>query len=162
MSKHIIKTIIIAALVCSAISCSSFRFGEQNKLVTIAVVNVASIYLQNVIVANPERLNSVAHWNKIYRTGRNEISHEEFAKQLDSIQNRWNTAQHPLYGLEILDIDIDGNEAEVVFKKAAKKKYPKIYLTLEWGGNSWLVVDDSLFGKNKLVAQWQKQPNIFK
>ncbi|MCC6221213.1 MAG: hypothetical protein IT291_08250, partial [Deltaproteobacteria bacterium] len=60
---------------------------------------------------------------------------------------------HPFVGLDVIDASVRGNTAYLKFQKFKQPDSPIISIKLYWIGGGWLIVDDSLFGKEGLIAE---------
>lgn len=135
---------------------------HQVTAVELTVGRVTADYIQAVYTGNLSRLETFVNWPSMLGSGDEKITRAEFEKQLFSLQNRWTPEQHPLFNLEIADVDVNGDDAEVVLRRSTGSGYPKIAVTLNWVGNGWVIRQDSIFGRGKLAEKWQKSPQIFK
>lgn len=143
-------------------ACSVFSPKEPNPEVKATVLAVADKYLQYVITGREKQLNSFVLWGDLLKKGSEQaLTRDEFRKQLNSLQGRWTVEEHPLLGLKVVDLEIDGNDALVTLIKAGRDNYPTIWVKLFWSGSAWHVVDDSLFGKDKLIEQLNRQEITF-
>lgn len=134
---------------------------QPNPELYALLVRVAGNYLRHVVNGDEARIGGVILWVDFLEQA--EIDKKEYLRQLASLRGRWTPQQHPLLGLDVIAVRWYGEDAEVIFRKADRPEdYPEIRIELLWAGRGWLVKSDSLFGKDKLIAQWESQPTIFK
>jgi len=58
---------------------------------------------------------------------------------------RYTEKNHPLMQLDILEVDVDGNDAELALRKKGNREAPVIEIELTWVGSGWLIVNDNIF-----------------
>ena len=115
------------------------------------VLLVSLEYIQRVANTNFARIEPLVFWTDyIGKTG---VTPFEYQRQLSWVaKQRWTQETHPLFHLDVVDIDVDENNSEVVLRKNAPGTWPKIKISLIWSGNGWLVVGDNLFGDKGVFA----------
>lgn len=134
--------------------CSSLFKSTPTPEETMTVISVTEKYIQVVVTGRKRQIRSFVLWDDLLsKDTEDAITLKEFESQLNSLQDRWTPEQHPLLGLKLLELDIDDNDALVRLQKSGREDYPVIWIKLFWSGNAWLVTQDSLFGKDKLISQ---------
>ena len=136
-----------------ALSACSLTSKTPNAALTNALVNVSATYLRYVVIADEAKLGNVILWHDHLEA--NNLDKESYLKKLRRLKKRYPTLKnHPLLGLEVQDIEWNENRAVVTLAKAGKKNSTTIVIDLYWGSNSWLVVDDNIFGQGELLDVW--------
>ena len=138
-------------------SCSWFRHDVPSEA-RKTIIAVTDSYLRYIATGNERQLNSYVLWEDFLNNSHPKLTHEEYHPQLLELQNRWTPVEHPLLGLQVLDVDIDGNDALIRLRKNKRPDFPEIWVRYFWSGSAWLVVEDSIFGKEKLAGQLGARP----
>lgn len=152
--QHILRssiyTISVSCLLLCLImlsSCSSTKSSIASEGAKSAVVQVSVEYLRQCILADFKMLNSYMLMGEYLRNKK--MGLEEYKENLQKLARRWPVQEHPIVDLHLIKTDIDGNKASVHFQReGSKSKYPEVVVHLEWTGNSWMITDDNIFGKN--------------
>lgn len=157
--------VALCLTICGCGVIDAMKPKSTPSRVESTVGRVTADYIQAVFEGTLSRLETFINWPSMLDrglAGEGGFTRADFEKQLASLQGRWTLEEHPLYGLVISDIDVDGNDAEVELKRTNGNGYPTIEISLLWVGNGWVITKDSLFGRGKLVEQWQQDPAAFK
>jgi hypothetical protein len=139
------------------IACSIPKKKEVSIDTKFTVIQVCSEYLAAVIRGDEGRIGNYASWKDLLSSENGSISMEEFRKELAVFQQSYSAKDHPLLGLEIKKLEIEEDDAFVVFKKFGAKDSPEITITLQWVSSAWMVIEDSIFGKGEYAEYLLKQ-----
>ena len=143
-----------AALLAGALlvlsGCSSMMPDSGTPESRATVLNVVVNYLGQIVLGNEKQLNSFLLWPE-YLEAKGQITKEQFLSQFEQAKRTWSRERHPLLGLDVKEVDVDGNEAQVVLQRPSSDD-PEIKVELLWTGAGWMVVNDSIFGENNLLA----------
>lgn len=152
--KNLIKCLFYCSIIFSPFlaGCSFFGRNGPTAEAKATVLGVASDYLSYIVQGSEKRLNSIVLWEDLLGHGTDHpMTKDEYRAQMQLLRTRWSPQDSPLLGLEVLDLQLKGDNATVILRKAGRQDYPKIWIELYWTGAGWLVIDDSLFGKGKLA-----------
>ena len=118
------------------------------------IVSLTDDYLTAVVLNDERKLNSLVFWPALLENeGLNGSRYQEdLLKQLQGIKGRWTVENNPLLGLEVINVVVSGDNAQISLRKAGRPGFPKVWVKWQWMGRGWLVVEDSLFGKDGLLA----------
>lgn len=156
-TKKFGATVAFFALLALALStsggCSKLLSREGTDAAKATVVAIVGDYLTAVALSQERPLHSLILWDEFLRDGQRLMTRGEVSAQLMSLKNRWTPADHPLLGLEVLSVSVQGNDAKVELRKKGHPDYPVIWVKMIWSGTGWLIVEDSLFGRGKLIEQ---------
>lgn len=149
-TKFRIRTIFISAVFLALSGCSLLHGYQASSEVKLAVVNVTNEYIRLTVMGRESRVEEMVLWFTYVQN--RQISREQFRAENAKIRDRWAPDDHPLLGLTLVDLKISEDHAVVRLKKASLPDLPEITVTLEWNGAGWLVIDDSIHGKNGAIA----------
>ena len=116
-----------------------------------AVVRVTFEYLDGVVHMNDGVIESYVAWADYLRN--RGLTKADFKQQLAVLRDSSTAETHPLVNLDFVDVHFAGDDAEVKVRKVSSESAPVITVKLHWGGDAWLVVDDSIFGKDGLITE---------
>jgi len=146
-SHYIISVTCAVIFLLLFSSCSSTKSSTASEGAKSAVVQVSVEYLKQCILADFKMLNSYMLMGEYLRN--KQIGLEEYKESLQKLARRWPVQDHPIVDLHLIKADLDDNKASVYFQReGSKSKFPQVVVHLEWTGNSWMITDDSIFGKN--------------
>ena len=144
------KLVVVALLAFTGCGLTS---KTPNPALTNALVNVSATYLRYVVIADEAKLGNVILWHDHLEA--NDLDKDAYLAKLGHLKKRYPTLKnHPLLGLEVRDIKWNDNRATVKLAKTGKVNSVPIVIDLYWGSNSWLVVDDNIFGQGELLDIW--------
>ncbi len=149
-SKFTKKVLVILIIVFLLSGCSSMRSAKPTREMQIAVALVAFEYLNNVIQTNIGYLQSAVVWDDYSKNIG--VSKDQYRSQLALLRDTSTPTTHPLVDLDLVETKIHGDDAEVLVQKHKQPDAPIISIKLHWSGEAWLVVEDSIFGRNGLIA----------
>lgn len=156
-SKQIMKysKLLLNLYFLFLISCGILRSSTPEPEVRNLLINLTSSYLTAVAQGNIQKISQMVYWDEFLGSGGSHMSNEDFLKQLQSVKNTWRPQEVPFLGLEVTQIKAYENDAEVFLKKKSPDpRYPsEFWVKFIWVGNSWVIKEDSLFGKNKFLAE---------
>lgn len=139
-------------------NCSLFTSSPPSDLTRAAVIRVAGEYVANVVRRSEDQLEAMVLWAD-YAHNNGGLSKETYLEQLAAMPELPLDKNHPLINLDVHEIDIDANDAEVTFRKVGVDSGAEdIVVTLLWAGQGWLITDDTLFGDDGLVAKMIAEP----
>lgn len=144
--KSFLKFLFISLLSACSFSASS----SDNPAVREVLITLSNRYLINVVNGNFGELNSLVQWDEYLGNKRGSFSKKKYFEQLSSLDGRYEIENHPLLSLELVDTEIDENNAQLNFKK--KNSATEVNLTFMWVENGWLIVNDNLFAVDGLFS----------
>lgn len=146
---------LFVLLLGSSSGCSYFSGDSKaNEGAQTAVVQVSVEYLRLCLLANTAALNSYVLLGEYLR--HKGLSIEEYHEQVFKLARRWPVSDNPVVQLRVLDANIHGDKATVKFQRdGSKSEYPPVTMELAWIGNSWIITNDSIFGKNGLFTTFK-------
>ena len=154
MSKYF-RSVAVGGLFLFAFgACSAVVKRQPSPELRATVVSVAANYLRQISVGNLKNLNTLVLWADYLPNAKPDLTKQGYISAIQQLQHRWRVQDHPLLGLDIVSVEIEGEDAEVTLQKAKVADAEQIIVKLAWNGSGWLVVDDSLFGKGKQIEQW--------
>jgi len=130
-------------------SCSSGKIRVDDA--TKATVTQVSIqYLQLCFLGKLGTLPSFVLLGEYLKT--QNITREEYDFKVLRVSKAWPIERNPLIQLTVKSVEVDEDIALVTFKREEPKgvDFPEFEIKLEWVGASWMIVDDSIFGKGEL------------
>ena len=147
--------LIIFVLLAAGASCSLIEPSKGRAAVESTVIGVVNTYLTAVAAGDERRLNGIVYWDLFLgRNGGELLTRSEIHTQIEQIKTRWTPDKNPLLGLEVINVSVSGDDAKVTVRKAGKPDFPTIWVKVVWSGSGWLVAQDSLFGRDKLFAEY--------
>lgn len=148
--------LFLAILLLSTTGCSNLFRSEPPPDLKKAVVLVSANYLRYLVQNNKKQVEDLVFWAEYLdrvSTG-GAFTKPQYFLQMDQLANNFSprdAENHPLLGLDLLDVDYSSNAARVVFQKFGNPNAPQIEIHLAWIGRGWIIVEDSLFGLRGLI-----------
>ena len=121
--------------------CSIFGSDPVTPETKAAVLRICDEYLRDLAGGLSGQAEAMIAWPE-YGPQKGGLSRAEFESIVKSKKDIWSRSEHPLLGLDVKEVDIDEDAAEVVLQKPGKKE--KIEIELSWVGRGWLVVNDNI------------------
>ena len=161
MSSYLryLKVLSLFLLSFLLFACASRLSSRPVPAVTKAVVlNITADFLNYVVAGSALRLNNVVNWSDYLDINKPGLTQEDFLSQLQIASTHWKANESPLLDLDLLEITIEDDIAELTLQRIGKPDFPKIWVKLYWNGAGWKVIDDSLFGMEEqhLLRQVQE------
>ena len=149
-----ILMVALLALVLSLASCSAFTsYKSETPEAKIAVLSVARNYLGFIVMGNYNQVFGLILWNSFLDSSDSAFTKEDVRKQMELIQNRWSKEEHPLLNLDMKDIEVRADTAELTLQKFNSPDSPKIVINFIWTGSGWLIQKDNIFGSDGVLAK---------
>ncbi len=159
-SKQIMKfpKLLNFCLFFFLLSCSTMMSSTPEPEVRNLLVKLTSAYLTAVAQGDLNKISQMVYWDEFLDPEGNNLSNDQFLKQLQSIKKTWKIQEIPFLGLTVTKVKAYENDAEVFLeKKSPRSGEPsEFWVKFIWVGNSWMIKEDSLFGKNKFLASVMK------
>lgn len=148
-------TILFLSLFLS--SCLGLKGrGKVTPELKIALIRVSGEYLDKLNNSTFDNIHGMIIWDDYLDPGKNKrMDKEIFIKQVAASRLFWKDkpGQHPLVNLDLEDIRLKNDDATVKLRKFKQKNAPTIEIKLRWNGQGWLVIDDNIFGKGRLMEE---------
>lgn len=146
---------LLIVLLLSSLGCSQGQRTPPPELANM-LVHVSATYLRHVVNTDKAKLGNSLLWHDFLQ--KNEMDKKDYVQKLKILRKHFSSPEsHPLLGLTLQKLDWEENSASLFFKKARVENSPTIQIDLFWGSNSWLVIDDNLFGAGELIDIWTKK-----
>lgn len=126
---------------------------EPPAVVKVVVLRAAVQYVACTVRGDYRCLRPLVAWNDYLKHQSIKGGMNAYQQRLQRVKNRWSAEENPLMNLDVKKIDIDENDATVVFGRAEGERFPEFSIQLYWTGGGWLIYDDSLFGDDELIEQ---------
>lgn len=154
-----IRRILVSFLLLVS-GCSTIVGNDLTPEAKSTVYRVSQQYLGNVILGREPVIAQFIAWSDFLGSGSSRITHDEFSRQLKMLNQKYSPTDqnHPLLGLKLIKISNSGDFATIYFEKADGSSKEEIWISMLWSGNGWIIVEDSLFGKDKLFAKMFPPP----
>lgn len=147
------RPMILAPILLSLCGCwFSSGYGDS-ELTRTAVIRIAGEYIGHVLTKNQNQLDGLVLWSDYTKNKDQKVTRTTYFKQLASIPPLPADETNPLVGLDVYELDIDGDDARITFVKHGLENPPKIEVQITWVGQGWLVVDDTLFGPDEYLEK---------
>lgn len=144
---------LLALILCLS-SCSAFTaYKSETPEAKIAVLSVARNYLGFIVMGNYNQVFGLILWNSFLDSSGSAFTKEDVRRQMELIQNRWSKEEHPLLNLDMKDIEVRADTAELTLQKFNSPESPKIEISFIWTGNGWLIQKDNIFGSEGVLAK---------
>lgn len=150
--RRLILLILLLGLNGCSWSFSWFTSSEPTPELRRTLAEVTNQYLRAIGAGNTQMLEGMVVWLDYVANKNGTTTKEEVFRVVQQLHGRWTLDQHPLLGLAVQDVRVDGDNATVSVRKAAHSDAPLIVVQLAWGGAGWLVINDTLFGKDGLLT----------
>jgi len=111
----------------------------------LAVVRVCDEYFRNIALGHYSQAEGMIAWAE-YEPLKEGVTRAMFTERIVANKSRWTIEQHPLLGVDILDVKVRGDYATVLLEKKALQRNYEIKLV--WAGRGWLILADNLFTEN--------------
>lgn len=134
-------------------SCSSVFDNKSNAGAKVTTASVAAGFITNCLEVNYKKVSDHLFSSKY--TVNQDISLEQFQSKITNLKEKWALENHPLAGLVVSDVDLNGNFSTVTLKKDKSSGFPSVIIKLEWAGGSWAVIDDNIFGKGEIYDSYK-------
>jgi len=151
-SKYLAKLLLIL-LLCNA--CGMHLLSTPASRETKAtVLRVSAEYLTQVVRGDIKKVDAMIVWSAYLKRSSKGMTKRKYFKQMANIKNRWTPEEHPLLGLVPIEVDVDDDYAEVVLRKEKQESEEQdISISLTWSGTGWMILADSVFGDEGLLAE---------
>jgi len=144
--------------------CSPRKSPEAQAGVRFTVLTVVDKYLRTIASGDSRAADQMVAWNRYSEGAGPAKTRTNVLEKIDTFKGRWNSKEeNPLLGLDMLAFDVDENEAEISLVKPissaerqaplAKNQNREINIELVWGGSSWLIAEDNLFGNQGYLSE---------
>ncbi len=146
---------ILLVLVCAG--CSVSKSPEAKAGVRFTVLTVVDNYLRAIASGNGRATEQMIIWSEYPENSNSGETRTSLIEGIDTLKGRWLTkTENPLLGLDVVNFNIDEDEAEITLVKppSQRKTDRLISIELVWGGNSWLVSKDNIFGREGYLADF--------
>lgn len=148
------KQVVVLLLLLLCLSgCWFNRDYPTTEMTRAAVVRVAAEYIGYVLLKNADQLDGLILWSDYADNKGGMLNRVQYFKQLASLPKLPNDNSNPLTGLDVHDLDVRGNDADITLVKHGVDDAEKIDVSLTWVGQGWLVVNDSLFGPGEYLEK---------
>jgi hypothetical protein len=154
MKKTFPLAVLLTVLLFGAASCSLLTPYKPTPEVKIAVIRVADEYLRSIVQGKTAHLSDMILWGEY--APKKKLTRDAVTAEMESIKGKYPLDQHPLLGLELRNLDIGEDIAELTLKKASMPEMPEITIELVWVGNGWLITNDNLFGQDGIIPSLAK------
>lgn len=138
-------------------ACALNQGSEGTPLAKTTVLSVTNSYISTIVAGKIGPLEGMVLWAAYIPASGNNVNKEVFYKQVQEMKTKWKVQDHPLLGLEVLGVDVKGNDAQVRLKSKKRPEAAEILIELTWTGHGWLVSKDSIFGHQGYVADAMQQ-----
>lgn len=132
-------------------SCSLFSSYSPTPEVKAAVANISIDYLQSIIDNNSHNITTFLFPEQYFNDSTRSIT--SFNQQLLQMQSRWKPEENPFRNLQLVEVEVEENDATVIFKNPSPSLALNTIIKLRWVLNAWYIVDDSIFGKGNLLEK---------
>lgn len=162
MTRHPIFLSSLFALLATCLSaCSVWQSEPLSPDAKITVLRLSQNYLATIILGNETKLSDYIAWSDyVAATGpaNSKFSHQQFSEQLAWFTKAYKAQdpRNPLLQLKVKDISGSNDVAKITLVKADGSSSEEIWIKFVWTGAGWLVMEDSLFGKEKLFDRLAK------
>jgi hypothetical protein len=128
------------------------KSSEPSEGAKSTVAQVSVEYLRLCILANMKMIPSYVLLSEYIASKK--MTMEEYTDEVKRLARRWPIDQHPVIQLHLLETKLQNDKATVTFQRdGSKSNFPKVMIHLEWTGNNWIVVNDSIFGQGGLFRE---------
>jgi hypothetical protein len=117
----------------------------------ITVVKVSNEYISLIAHGNFSRASEKILWVDYLTAKGGKTSKDQIRQQIESLR-AIPYERHPLKDLDILDLSVESDQAEIVLKKQNDPASKEFVIKLSWAGRAWLVVGDTLLGPDGALA----------
>lgn len=137
-------------------ACGSLMGPGLSEDAKGTIQRVTQTFIGTVATGNEIKLADQVSWEDYLGTGDERISHQEFSNQLRAFREKFplDNPHNPLLHLRVVKVTGSGSRGKIYLQKSDNESAPEIWVKLVWTGTGWVVIEDNLFGKNKLVSQY--------
>jgi hypothetical protein len=151
------KTIFLMSVLFLFGSCSKINpfYTKPTDPVRLVLIKITDTYLQHIASGNFLKARNMIFAEEYFPAKGKGFTNENYQQQFDYIQNRWTPNEHPFLGtMEFVKAGVLKDKAYVVVKKKGENEqaYPEIRIDYIWIGTGWLIINDSIFGPNEIIA----------
>lgn len=141
---------VLPLLLCILFAgCSIINQPKPTPEMKGAVFNVAKQYLEFIVRNDFNSVQQMISWPDFRERG---IDQQRVYKELTATKGKWSGNDHPLVGLKVVSLDVKGDRAEILLRKADENDSPEIGVVMIWNGRGWLIVGDTIFGPKGLYT----------
>lgn len=151
------KTILLMSALLLFCSCSKINpfYTKPTDPVRLVLINITDTYLQHIASGNFLKARNMIFAEEYFPTKGKNFTNADYQQQFDYIQNRWTAKEHPFLGsMEFIKAGVSKDKAYVIVKKKSESEpaYPQIRIDYLWIGTGWLIINDTIFGPNEIIA----------
>lgn len=128
--------------------------GKSTPDARATVVQMAGEYVRLVNTENKEMLEGLILWDEFVRNSPGLLTPGQVYAQMRGNATRWTEENHPMIHLDLRALHVEENEARVTLQRINKADAPLVEIEFFWTGEAWLVVDDSVFGSDGIIAKF--------
>jgi hypothetical protein len=148
------KAFCVMVISCSLAACSVLGLRHTSPALKATIVQIANTYLTYVAAGNERHIVPMVYWDTFLKKGTPQgLSREEYSQQMAALKDRWPVDKSPFVKLQVINIDVNEDVAEIKLRRGDGSDYPTIWIKMIWSGSGWLIAEDSIFGKDKLAAK---------
>lgn len=135
--------------------CSMLERDTLSQDAKATLVGLTQRYLATIVEGDETKLADYIAWADYLGNGDKRISHFEYSRQLQRLNEKYTAEnpKHPLVGLRLVSVKGHEDVAMVTLEKADGSAKEQVWIKFVWTGSGWIVLEDSLFGKEKLFAR---------
>lgn len=131
-------------------ACGALSSYTPTPEAQMTVLGLANDYLRIIVQGKTRQVESMILWIPyVEATG---VSKDQVRADIKWLSKRWPLDNHPLLGLQLTEINVNEDDAFVRLKKLSLPEQPEIVISLQWIGNGWLIVGDTLFTKDGVIS----------
>jgi hypothetical protein len=151
-TKSILLHVLLGILISTTLISCSKKPKEATEGAKSRVAQVSMEYLRLCFLGNMEHINSYVLLSQYLKN--RDITLDEYTAQINQLPRRWSIEEHPVLQLILLEVDVKDNKGSVFYQRGGtESSFPRIRIDLEWSGNSWVIVNDTIFGNNGLFQK---------
>lgn len=159
-SQRWLLTAVRTTLICTALVSAPLTLGGCSMLhsrssvtpeMKITVVKVANEYISLIAHGNFSRASEKVLWVDYLTAKGGKTSKDQIRQQIEGLR-AIPYERHPLKDLDILDLSVESDKAEIALKKQNDPASKEFVIKLIWAGRAWLVVGDTLLGPDGALA----------
>jgi len=137
-----ILLLMLCLIGCGLLKNNDYQTPEEK----MAVLRVCNDYLRFIASSNHPLAEGLIGWSDYGPAKDGSINRLTFAEKLVENKDKWKESEHPLLGLDVKEVDVTEDDAEVVLQKKGGDSI--VQIELRWAGRGWLIVNDNIFSKN--------------